>query len=133
MPVISPLLSIVSWSVVLFFIHLIVQDLTMTRERGLEWNVGARDGAARALSDVAARADRAFANFRETYVVFIGLAVLCLITAPLSDVAIIGGWVWFVARIAYLPLYLSGVKRIRTLAWLVSIGGLVAMLIAGFV
>lgn len=133
MPVISPLLSILSWSVVLFFVHLLAQDVTMTRERGLAWNVGARDGAASPLGDVAARADRAFANFRETYVVFIGLSVLCLITAPLSSIAIIGGWVWFAARIVYLPLYLGGVRQLRTLAWLVSVAGLVAMLLAGFV
>ena len=133
MPVISPLLSILSWSVVLFFVHLLAQDVTMTRERGLAWNVGARDGTASPLGDVAARADRAFANFRETYVVFIGLSVLCLITAPLSSIAIIGGWVWFAARIVYLPLYLGGVRQLRTLAWLVSVAGLVAMLLAGFV
>ena len=133
MPVLSPLLTIVAWSVILFFVHLLIQDTTMTRERGLAWNMGARDGTPQALSDFAARADRAFTNYRETYVVFLAVTVLCLFVAPLSRLAIGGAWVWFIARIVYLPLYLGGIQRVRSIVWLVSIAGLIAMLVAGFV
>jgi uncharacterized MAPEG superfamily protein len=48
-----------------------------------------------------------------------------------------GGWgavVWIVARIVYLPLYLSGIIVVRTLCWSISIIGLLMMLarVAGY-
>ncbi len=129
--ILSPLLTVLFCSVILFVVHLLAQDLTMTRERGLGWNMGARDGTPKPLSDVAARADRSFNNFRETYPVFLAATLLCLFTAPLSSLAILGAWIWLVARVVYLPLYLGGVRQIRSYAWLVSVAGLVIMLVAG--
>jgi len=40
----------------------------------------------------------------------------------------LGATIWIVARIVYLPLYLAGVPKLRTLAWVVSIVGLLMML-----
>jgi uncharacterized MAPEG superfamily protein len=43
-----------------------------------------------------------------------------------------GAWLWFGARIAYIPIYLLGIPYIRTLVWTVSAIGLFRMFTATF-
>ncbi len=50
-------------------------------------------------------------------------------TGRSGGIAATGAWVWFLARVAYVPLYLFGVRYVRSLAYLVSMVGLVMMLI----
>ena len=40
-----------------------------------------------------------------------------------------GAILWFVARIAYVPLYLLGIPYLRSLVWAASMLGLLLMLI----
>jgi uncharacterized MAPEG superfamily protein len=44
----------------------------------------------------------------------------------------LGGTVWLVARIVYIPLYLGGIAYIRSLVWVVSLVGLLLMMIGLF-
>ena len=56
---------------------------------------------------------------------------LSLSTLPAASRAccwVAGAWTWLIARIVYIPLYLAGVPYIRSLAWLVSVVGLVVMM-----
>ena len=46
-----------------------------------------------------------------------------------GGIGAIGAWLWFGARIAYIPLYLFGIKYVRSLCWMASILGLLLMLI----
>ena len=46
-------LMLLGWSTVLLFVHIMIQGQTVTRERGLVWNAGARDGAAAPLGKMA--------------------------------------------------------------------------------
>ena len=77
----------------------------------------------------AGRAERASANFRETWPIFIALALGLAVTGRSGGIAATGAWVWFLARVAYVPLYIFGVRYVRSLAYLVSMVGLVMMLI----
>ena len=46
-----------------------------------------------------------------------------------GGIGAIGAWIWFVARIVYIPLYLRGVPYVRTACWMVSMVGLLLMLV----
>ena len=46
-----------------------------------------------------------------------------------AAMALTGGWVFFIARVVYVPLYLAGIPVLRTLAWGAGWVGLVMMLI----
>ncbi len=122
-------ITLLGWSTVLLFAHLMLQGQTATRERGLGWNAGPRDGEPAPLGPLAGRAQRALTNFQETWPAFIALALALTVTGRTGGIGAVGAATWFVARIAYIPLYLLGVPYVRSLCWLVSILGLLLMLI----
>ena len=120
---------LLGWSTVLLFAYIMIQGQTATRDRGLDWNAGPRDGEQKPLGEMAGRAERALKNFQETYPVFIALALGLAVTDRTGGLGAIGAWLWFGARIVYIPLYLFGIKYVRSLCWTVSILGLLLMLI----
>src|SRR4051812_1703322 len=75
------------------------------------------------------RAVRALANLQEGLPVFLALALMNMIVAPAASLALTGAWVFLVARVLYLPIYLAGVPYVRTLAWVVGLVGLGMMVV----
>ena len=75
---------------------------------------------------LAARADRAAKNMLENMVIFI--AVVSAARMAGAD-ASFGATVFFVARLAYFPVYLAGIKYLRSAIWLVSMLGVLHMII----
>lgn len=129
MPPLSTELELLAWSTVLLVVHVMTQAQLVTRERGLDWNAGPRDVSPRPLGPLAGRAARALANFQEAYVVFVALALGLAVSGRAGGLGAMGAGIWFAARIAYLPLYLIGIRYLRSIAWLCSILGLLLMLI----
>ncbi|WP_203309568.1 MULTISPECIES: MAPEG family protein [Sphingomonas] len=121
-------LTLVGASTILLLVYVMVQGQTATRERGMDWNAGPRDGDAKPLGPVAGRAARALANFQETYPAFLALALGLAVAGKTGGLGAVGAATWFGARIVYLPLYLAGIPYIRSLVWAVSILGLALML-----
>ncbi len=97
-------------------------------ESKLAENLGPRDQM-RPLTVTGQRAARALTNMHEALPVFLGLALMNLIVAPEASLAVTGAWVFLIARIVYVPLFLGGVPAVRTLAWVVSWVGLILLLI----
>jgi uncharacterized MAPEG superfamily protein len=91
-------------------------------------NLGPRDHQ-RPLTLKGERAARALANMHEAMPVFITLALLCVILAPQASLAVTGAWVFLIARVLYVPIYIAGVSVVRTLLWIVSWVGLILMLV----
>ena len=118
-------------SIVLWVIHVIVQAGTERSEFGDDFQAGSRDVQPKPKQLVTGRAKRALANYMENFPAFIAADLGLILTQHTGG---IGATIWIVARIIYLPLYLSGVKYIRTACWIISIVGLLLMLwrLAGF-
>lgn len=122
----SPFLPLIGWSVLLLIAHILLQAQLATAELGLDWNAGPRDGDKKIAGSLAGRAERASANFRETYAAFVAVALASAIAGD-TGWALTAGWVWFAARIVYIPLYLLGVPYVRSMVWLVSLLAIVVM------
>lgn len=129
----TPYIALLVLSVVLLVLHVMLQGFLATRELGSQWNAGPRDEGLKPKSPLAGRAERASANFRETYPAFVGLILALAFYGDAGGWGLIGGWVWFLCRIVYIPLYLAGIPYIRSLVWLGSLGGIGLMIIGLFV
>ena len=121
-------LSVLGWSVVLGLVHIGLAAAAATHERGLAWNVSARDGSSKPLGGVASRLARAQANFLETFPLFAAL-VLGVVAAGASDAqTLLGAQVYLAARVVYLPLYAAGVPYLRTVAFGAAVWGMLVLL-----
>ncbi|MEO6366035.1 MAG: MAPEG family protein [Luteimonas sp.] len=123
-------LQMLTWAIALGLAHVLVGAALMTRQRGLAWNTGARDGAAPALTGVAARVDRALRNFLETFPFFAAAALAVVLAQRSSADTVLGAQLYFWARLAYVPLYAAGIPYVRTLVWAVSLWGIVKLVAA---
>ena len=121
-------LVILAFSVLLLFVHIGMQGMLATRERGSAWNAGPRDGDMPALSPLAGRAERALSNFNETYPAFIVAVLTVVVAGRTGGWSELGVWLWLVARLGYIPLYLAGIPYIRSLVWVASGVGILCVL-----
>jgi uncharacterized MAPEG superfamily protein len=78
---------------------------------------------------VGRRTVRALANMHEALPVFLALALLDLIVAAGASLAVTGAWVFLIARLLYLGIYLAGVPVVRTVLWVASVVGLALMVV----
>lgn len=80
-------------------------------------------------SVIAARLDRAKNNLLEALPIFISLAALALSRGGNQEAQAHGALVFLVARVVYVPAYVSGIPWLRSLVWLVSMFGLLMMVL----
>ncbi|MGN6058818.1 MAG: MAPEG family protein [Sphingomicrobium sp.] len=121
-------LRILAFGALLLLVHIFAAVHLKTRQYGPKWNLGPRDEAVPPLNAVAGRLARAQANFLETFPIAIVALVGVVVANRTSATTALGGWIWLGARVVYLPLYAAGVPVVRTLAFTVSIAGLVLIL-----
>jgi uncharacterized MAPEG superfamily protein len=121
---------ILLWSVVLGFVHIIAASHAASLQRGYKWTASARDGDATPLAGVAGRLDRAMRNFSETFPLFAALVLAAQALGRHDEVTEAGAVLYFVARLAYLPLYAFGVPLVRSLVWNVAALGMALLAVA---
>lgn len=122
-------LTMLVWTLVLAFVQILLFDFARTGQYGLKWNTGPRDENMPALNPVAGRLQRAQYNLYETLPLFIGGVLVAHIAGRENELTAIGSQVYFWGRVVYVPLYAFGIRQIRSLVWLVSTAGLVALFI----
>ena len=127
----TPQLAALTWGCVLAFVHILVTAQVKTRQYGTKWNMGARDEDLPPISPLGGRLARAQANFFETFPIFIAAVFLSLTVVPpemQGGKVALGAWLWLGGRVVYLPLYAFGVPVLRSVAWIVSVVGIVMVL-----
>ena len=125
-------IQMLAWAIALGVLQLLTAATLSSLQRGAKWAVHARDGVAPPLTGVAARMDRAFGNFVETFPFFAAAVLAVLVSGQSNATSALGAQLYFWARVAYVPLYAAGVPYLRTLVWTVSLIGLVMVLAALF-
>ncbi len=127
----TPLLQIVVCMTALTFISIMLGAFLRNREwtlEGMKAGLSNRDNLPQA-TPLGARAEKAAANTKENFLLFIALAGVAHASGA-SDQALFGAQIFFWARIAYLPIYLLGITYVRSAVWGVGVAGLVLMLLA---
>lgn len=124
----TPLLTILAWSLALALFQILLTAALRTWETGLKYNASPRDEPAPSPGKITARVQRAEKNLLETLPVFIG-AVLIIHVANLETPALVlAAKIYLAARIIYIPLYAAGVPYVRTLVWAASLWGILQLI-----
>jgi uncharacterized MAPEG superfamily protein len=123
-------LTMLALSVVLGLVQIVLSAQSKNLQLGYWWAAGPRDESKPALTGIAGRLERALANFLETFPLF-AASVLIAHAAGCHDwMTVWGAQLYFWGRVAYLPLYVSGVPLVRSLAWNVATFGIVLILLS---
>ena len=117
-------IRILALGALLLFIHIFVATRFKTQQYGRQWNTGAQDESLPPANAMTGRTMRAQANFQETFPIAIVALLGVVLAGRSSEWTALGGWIWLGARVVYLPLYMTGVRVVRTLSYVVSIVGL---------
>lgn len=127
----TSLLQLVICMTVLTFIAIMLGTLLRNREytmEGMKIGLSNRDNLPEA-TPMGARAERAAANTKENFILFLALALVAH-AASLDEQVLFGATLFFWARVVYLPVYILGVTYVRSAIWGVGVVGLVLMLLA---
>ena len=122
-------IQMLCWSVVLGLVQLVIATSLATKDQGLAYNLSPRDMPPPSVSPVAARMQRAFHNFRETFVYFAVAVLVVTMLNRTNATTALGAQLYFWARLIYVPVYAAGIAGVRTLIWAASIAGLVMVLL----
>jgi len=119
-------LTCLELSIVLWFVHVTIQGVVGMTGVGPRYLFGSRDVDVEPQGLLFPRATRALRNYVENLGPFVAADLGLIATQHTGG---IGAMIWVIARIIYIPLYLSGVSNFRTLCWMASLVGLVLMLL----
>jgi uncharacterized MAPEG superfamily protein len=108
------------WTLITVVIGAAIRNQEWTRE-GRDIGLGNRDNLNEA-TPMGGRAERAAKNSIEAAVFFIPLALIAN-AAGLDAEVMLGAQIAFWARIAYVPIYIAGIKYLRSLVWIVGVVG----------
>jgi uncharacterized MAPEG superfamily protein len=122
-------LSILAWTLVLALVQVLLPSVLRSREAGVGYNASARDKPASPPSKVTARLMRAQGNLFETLPVFAIAVIVDHLAGREGALTLWGAWLYIIARVIYVPLYVAGIPFIRSLVWLVSLFGIILLLV----
>jgi uncharacterized MAPEG superfamily protein len=124
----TPLLTLLAWTLVLAFAQILSFDFARTGQYGLKWNTGPRDETMPPLSAFAERLRRAQDNLYETLPLFIAAVLIAHAAGKENAQTVMGAQIYLAGRVVYVPLYAFGVRQVRSLVWLASTAGLLLII-----
>jgi len=116
------------FSVLLTFVQVLIAAASANQAVGLNTLAGNRESMGD-LTGFAGRARRAHLNMIENMVLFTALVLVAAVAGKANAMTAMGALVFFWARLIYAVIYLLGIPWLRTLAWAVSVIGMVMIAI----
>jgi len=120
----SPDLKYLLFSVILTFGQMLVAAAGANRAVGLPTLAGNREGLPE-IKGWAGRAKRAHLNMVENMVLFAALVLIAAVAGKANAMTAMGAAIFFWGRVAYAIIYVAGIAWLRTMAWFVSVIGMV--------
>jgi uncharacterized MAPEG superfamily protein len=122
-------IQMLCWSVVLGLVQLVVATTMATKDQGRAYNISPRDLPPPPVTVLTGRFQRAFSNFRETFVYFAVAVLIVTLLNKTNATTALGAQLYFWARLVYVPVYAAGIPVARTVVWTASVVGLVMVLL----
>lgn len=120
----KPELMLLAWAVILTLAQMLVAATGAASQYGPMPLFGNREGLA-PLTGWAGRAYRAHHNMLENLPLFAALVLISIFSQKTNSTTLLGAQIFLWARLAYAVIYVAGIPYLRTVAWLVSVIGLV--------
>lgn len=120
----TPDLKYLLFSAVLTFVQVLIAAAAANQVVGLTTLAGNRDDVP-SFGGFAGRAKRAHLNMIENMILFTALVLIAAVANKANATTALGAMIFFWARLAYAVIYLLGVPWLRTVAWFVSVIGMV--------
>ena len=123
-PDLHALLFYLLLSVILCFVQMLIAATGANTQVGLPTLAGNREG----LPEIVGwpgRARRAHLNMIENLVLFTALVLIAATAGKANATTAMGAMIFFWGRLAYALIYLIGIPWLRTIAWAVSVIGMV--------
>ena len=108
------------WTLITVVVGAAIRNQEWTKE-GRDIGLGNRDNLKEA-TPMGGRAERAAKNSIEAAAFFVPLALVAN-AAGMDAEVMLGAQIAFWARIAYVPIYIAGIKYLRSLVWIVGVVG----------
>lgn len=125
-------LKLLGAAVIVGFVQLLWAAGAARGDQDLKWAAGPRDEP-RPVGVRAARLDRAFRNFAETFPFFAAAVLACAVAGKLGGpLTVWGAGIYVIGRALYVPIYAAGIPMVRSLVWVVAMVGLGMVLAALF-
>ena len=125
----TPEMMYLVWSVALTFILALIAVNGAMLQVGLPKLAGNREHMPE-ITGWAGRAVRAHRNMLESLVLFAVLVLVAQIANVHSAMTLLGAQLFFWGRVAHAVIYIAGIAWARTVAWAVSVAGLVLIFLA---
>ena len=112
------------FATLLTFVQVLIAAASANQVVGLPTLAGNREGLIE-LTGFAGRAKRAHQNMIENMVLFAALVLVAHVAGKANAMTAMGALVFFWARLVYALIYLLGIPWLRTVAWAVSVIGMI--------
>ncbi len=110
------------WGVVLVQVEITGK----TRAAGREWNMGNRDTEPKWPAWIE-RSSRALANHKEAFPLFLTAVIVVHLSGAADRTSAIASIVYAIARTVHGLLYIAGITRLRSAAFLVGFGAVIVL------
>jgi uncharacterized MAPEG superfamily protein len=121
-------IKLLVWSVALAFVQVVVAVIGAQLQVGLPTLAGNREKMPE-ITGWAGRASRAHHNMTANLLLFAILVLVAQVTNRLDATTALGAALFFWARLAYAVIYIAGLPWLRTVAWAVSVVGMLMIFI----
>ncbi len=122
----KPELNLLVWAVALTVVQMLVAVQGAFNQLGLARLTSNRDGWPE-ITGWGGRAARAHRNMLENLVLFATLVLVAGMAGKTNDMTLLGAQIFIWARLGYAVIFVAGIIWLRTLAWFVSMAGLIVI------
>ena len=126
-----PELLLLGLAIVVGLMQFLWATVAARGQQGLEYGRGPQD-APSPLTGGAARLDRAYRNFLETFPLHAAAVVVACLTDKLGGLTLWGSALYLAGRAVYPAAYLAAIPWTRTIVWFVAFGGTLMVVTAIF-
>ena len=123
-------LKLLGAAIIIGLVQLMWAAAAARGQQDMKWAAGPRD-TPMPIGGGAARLERAFWNFAETFPFFAAAVLAAAVADKLgTNLTVWGATLYVVSRAIYAPLYAAGIPMVRSIIWFASMVGLVMVLVA---